>query len=309
MNSDQQSSDFALGFTVPDRNARGRVVRLSTVLTDVIGAHDYPLPIEHILAEALTLTALFGAMLKPATEVDLIGQLTIQAQTENGVVRLLVCDYQDGAVRGYVQYDAEALALVGANPSLFALFGKGYLAITFDQPVPGQAKGERDKGRYQGIVPLDGTSLSDAAEHYFDQSEQIPSLVRIAVTHDGNGCSASGLLLQHLPEGEVGRERLHVRKDHPDWELVETLGSSVKEAELNDPALDAETLLWRLFHDAGEIRTVDPIQLRKGCRCNPAHITDVLSRFPEDERIAMREADGLIRVDCAFCSRIFEISA
>jgi molecular chaperone Hsp33 len=301
-------SDFALGFTVPDRNVRGRIVRLSGTLRDVIGAHDYPPPIENLLAEALILGALLGAMLKPASDPALIGQLTIQAQTDSGVVRLLVCDYQDGAVRGYVQFDAEALAMAGTQPSLFALFGKGYLAITFDQPVPGQAKGEQSKGRYQGIVPIDGASLAEAAEHYFDQSEQIPSLVRIAVTQSAEGCTASGLLLQHLPEGEVGRERLHVRKDHPDWELVETLGRSVKDDELDDASLAADSLLWRLFHDAGEIRTVEPIALRKGCRCNPAHITDVLSRFPEEERLAMREPDGMIKVDCAFCSRIFEIA-
>jgi molecular chaperone Hsp33 len=304
--------DRATGFSVPGRNARGRLVQLGPALQAVLGAHDYPAPIADLLAEALTLTALLGVMLKDAGSVhdadDLAGkesehagQLTLQAQTDGGIVRLLVCDYRAGAVRGYVQFDAERLAMAGSNPSLFALFGKAYLAITFDQPTPGTDT----NARYQGIVPLDGESLAQAAEHYFDQSEQIPSMVRIAVQHTGYGYTAAGLLLQHLPHGEVGRERLHVRKDHPDWESVEVLGRSITDAELLDPHVPASELLWRLFSDAGEIRMVNPIPLTKGCRCNPDHIADVLSRFPETDRAEMRGDDGKISVDCAFCSKVF----
>ncbi len=298
------SPDSATGFSVPSCNARGRIVHLDQTLQLVLSAHDYPPPIAALLAEALTLAALLGVMLKNSA-----GQLTVQAQTEAGIVQLLVCDYQDGAVRGYVQFDIERLAMAGPQPSLFALFGKGYLAITFDQPTPGAGPGNEQNSRYQGIVPLDGASLAEAAEHYFDQSEQIPSLVRITVNVSGATPKAAGILLQHLPEGEVGRERLHVRKDHPDWELVETLGRSVKDAELCDPALSASDLVWRLFHDAGEIRITDPVAMTKGCRCNPDHISDVLSRFPEEERIDMRGDNGRISVDCAFCSRVFQIEA
>lgn len=135
--------DEALGFTIPSRNARGRLVRLGPLLDQILSAHDYPAPIARILSEALTLTALLGAMLKDAG-----GQLTMQAQTENGIVDLLVCDYKGGELRGYVRFDRERLADVPSLPSLFALFGKGYLAITFDQ--------EASRERYQGIVPLEG---------------------------------------------------------------------------------------------------------------------------------------------------------
>ncbi len=303
-------TDFVQGFTVPGKHVRGRLVRLGPVLDAVIGAHQYPPPIEALLAEALTLTALLGAMLKGAGDDEEAGQLTLQAQTEAGVVSLLVCDYRDGDVRGYVQFDAERLAEAGANPSLFALFGKGYLAITFDQAVSGE--------RYQGIVPLDGASLAEAAEHYFDQSEQIPSMVRIATrrgTSQGTppdaaaqGCAAGGLLLQYLPEGEVGRARLHVRRDWPEWDEIEILGRSVTDAELIDHALDADALLWRLFSETGEVRRHAARPLAKGCRCNVAHIADVLSRFPESERADMRDDSGMISVDCAFCSRVFQVA-
>ena len=284
--------DAAVGFTLPARHARGRLVRLGPVLDEILSAHDYPAPVARILAEALVLTALLGATLKDAG-----GQLTLQAQTEAGVIDLLVCDYRDGELRGYVRFDAERLAEQPARPSLFALFGKGYLAITFDQALSGE--------RYQGIVPLEGGSLADAAEHFFSQSEQIPSLVRLAL--DGAGHVAGGILLQHLPEGEEGRERLHMRLDHPEWAHVRILAETIRPEELTDPALPLESLLWRLFHDEDEIRILSAIGLSRGCRCDYEHVRGVLARFGPEERAEMVDDGGTISVDCEFCSRIFPV--
>jgi molecular chaperone Hsp33 len=286
--------DRVLGFTLPDRHARGRLVRLGPVLEEVLSAHAYPAPILHLLAEALVLAALLGSLLK-----DGDGQLTMQAQTEAGIVDLLVCDYRGGELRGHVRHDGERLAMLGANPSLYAMFGRGYLAITFDIATSGQ--------RYQGIVPLEGASLAEACESYFAQSEQVPTLIRVAVRSDAQGCVAAGLLVQHLAEGEEGRERLHVRLDHPEWEHVAVLSGSIRHDELVDPDLSLEALAWRLFHEEPEVLVQPGAALARGCRCSIAHYEDVISRFPEDERSAMRNEAGLIIVDCAFCSRLFEI--
>ncbi len=288
--------DQALGFTIPSRHARGRLVRLGPVLDQVLAAHAYPPAIERLLASALVLAALLGSTLKQAN-----GQLTLQAQTENGVVSLLVADYKDGDLRGYVKFDADRLAEQGADPTLFGLFGKGYLAITFDQAVSGE--------RYQGIVPLEGQSLAQAAEHYFFQSEQIPSIIQIDTRHDaGQGCIAAGLLLQHLPEGEVGRERLHVRHDHPEWEHVQALAQTLKAEELTDEALPLADILWRLFHEEDEVRVSEATALAKGCRCDLTHIRDVIGRFAPSERAEMADEKGIIGVDCAFCSRLFPLA-
>ena len=287
--------DHAIGFTIASRHARGRLVRLGPVLDEVLAAHAYPPAIERLLASALVLAALLGATLKQAD-----GQLTTQAQTEHGVVRLLVADYKNGDLRGYAKFDADRLAELGPDPTLFGLFGKGYLAITFDQSVTGE--------RYQGIVPLDGESLGAAAEHYFFQSEQIPSVIRIATRHEpGEGCYAAGLLLQHLPEGEVGRERLHVRHDHPEWEHVQALAVTLKDEELTDTSLPLSDIVWRLFHEEEEVRATDPTPLAKGCRCDLSHIRDVIGRFSPDDRAEMADEQGIIGVDCAFCSRLFPL--
>jgi molecular chaperone Hsp33 len=289
-----ENLDTALAFTIPARHARGRMVRLGPALNAILSAHGYPPAIERVLAEAIVLAALLGATLK-----DVEGQLTLQAQTENGVIDLLVADYRGGDMRGYVRHDPERLGELPADPSLFALFGKGYLAITFDQAVSGE--------RYQGIVPLEGGSLAEAAESYFAQSEQIPSLVRIGIGRAADGqLIAGGLMLQHLPEGEEGRERLHTRLDHPEWDHVAALGGSVRGEELADADLPLDVLLWRLFNE-DEVRVLPGVAPKRGCRCDPDHVARVIGRFPQDEQAAMAGEDGLIEVNCEFCARAFKI--
>ena len=287
--------DRVLRFTLPDRNARGRILRLGPVLDEILSAHAYPPPIKHLLAEALALAALLGSLLK-----DGAGQLTLQAQTEAGAVRLLACDYRGGELRGYVQHDADRVAALGPNPPLFALFGRGYLAITFDLAATGR--------RYQGIVPLEGGSLAEACEIYFAQSEQVPTLIRVGVRSGAEGCVAGGLLVQHLAEGEEGRERLHVRMDHPHWEHVAALAGSVRHEELVDPTLGLESIVWRLFHEEREVRVESGHAISRGCRCSIEHYRELIARFPEEERADMRNNDGVIVVDCAFCSKAFEIA-
>ena len=294
MPTTELTTDVALGVTVPSRGARGRIARLGPVIDAVLANHGYPPLIEKLLAEALTITALLGSLLKERE-----GQLTMQAQTRGGIVDLMVCDYLGGNLRGYVRFDREKLADASRNPALKELFGDGYLAITFDQP--------QAKERYQGIVPLEGKDLGDAAQSYFAQSEQIPSIVRLAAEKRDGHWVAGGLLFQHLPEGEEGRDRLHTRLDHPDWPHVAILAGSVKPEELTDSNLPLDDLVWRLFHEEDEVRTLPATSLAKGCRCDPGYVRSVIRRFPEEERAEMVGDDGLIKVDCAFCSTSFSI--
>lgn len=293
---DETGFDRLLAFTLPDRDARGRVVRLGPVLDEILSAHSYPSPVKCLLAEALVLTALLGSLLKEEGS-----QITMQAQAQGGAISLLACDYREGELRGYAQFDEEQARGIGSNAPLDVLFGEGYLAITFDLAGSGQ--------RYQGIVPLEGASLAEACQAYFAQSEQVPTLILAAVSAQGSSCVGGGLLVQYLPEGEEGRERLHTRLDHPEWEHVAVLAGSTRHDELVDPTLSLEALVWRLFHDEREVRVDKGAYLSRGCRCSIAHYQDVLSRFPEEERAAMRNDQGNIVVDCAFCSRLFDIQA
>lgn len=290
------TSDQVLGFTIPSQHARGRVVRLDSVLEQILSAHDYPPIIANLLAEALVLTALAGSLLK-----DDGSQATVQAQTEDGPIKLLVCDFRSDELRGYVDFDASRISALGDAPSLEELFGKGYLALTFDL-----ANGN---GRYQGIVPLEGRNLAEAVQGYFSQSEQVPTLIRFAIDSAGDGVRAAGMLVQHLPEGEDGRERLHTRFDHPEWEHVSTMAGSLSADELVDPELTLDAIVWRLFHEEDQVRIFAGPPLVRGCRCSVAHYEQVIARFPEEDRIEMRNEAGEIVVDCAFCSKAFILAA
>ena len=118
---------------------------------------------------------------------------------------------------------------------------------------------------------------------------------------------AAGLLIQHLADGEEGRERLHVRMDHPDWEHVATMTGTISHDELLDPTLSLEGIAWRLFHEEDQILIQPGAELRRGCRCSEEYYRSVIARFPVDQREEMRNDDGVIVVDCAFCAKSFEL--
>jgi molecular chaperone Hsp33 len=286
-------TDRLLGFLIPARNARGRVVRLGPALGDILAAHAYAETPARLLSQALALAALMGAMLRPEE-----GQVTVQAQAgsdgRSGPIRLLVADYRDGALRGYIAVDPDRR--IAPDSDLAALFGDGRLVITLDQAVSAE--------RYQGIVALEGASLGAAAQAYFTSSEQVPTFVRLAAARGADGVlRAGGFIVQHLARAEEGGPRLHLA-DSPDWAHVEALATTLTDAELLDPSLPLETLLWRLFHEEG-VRVLPAVALTRGCRCSPDYIRSVLLRFPEEERVGMRGEDGQIRVDCEFCARQF----
>ncbi len=293
------TADQMLSFAVPARDVRGRVVRLDAALGAILAAHAYPPAQARLLGEALLLTALLGATLREGA--GYAAGLTLQAQSTGGPIELLVCDYSAGQLRGYLR--ARDGRVMPDDGDLGALFGSGHLAITLDPTAESE--------RYQGIVPLEGTSLTAAVEAYFRNSEQLPTLVRTAVAEDGPfGRVAGGMLLQYLPRGEAGRARLFAEDEGapepPDWQHMRTLAATITDAELADPALSGEDLLWRLFHEEQVRVAPGPVPAR-GCRCSVAHIKDVLGRFPEAERATMRGDDGKISVDCQFCSRTFAV--
>lgn len=288
------SSGSVLAFTIPSRDARGRVVRLGPELTAILAAHDYPAPLCHVLAEALTLTVVIGSILQKGG-----GQTTVQTQSSGGVVDLLVCDYRAGEIRGYLRFDESRAQALAVGVSLTEVFGTGYLAITIDQSASAE--------RYQGIVPLEGDTLAQAVEQYFSGSEQVPTLVRAVARREGGGWYAGGLLVQYLPHGETGGQRLTTRESvAEDWAHVAALAGTVAPQELADPGISNETLLWRLFNE-DEVRVMPPVSLSRGCRCTVQHFKDVLSKFPAGDIESMRGDNGLIEVNCEFCARVFPI--
>ncbi len=284
--------DRMLRFAVPGRHVRGRLVRLHNVVDEIVSAHAYPDGIAEVLAEAVVLAALIGGVLRQDD-----GQLTLQVKGEGGQIRLLVADYRNGELRGYAAQELDRRSAPGS--ALQVLFGNGQLVITLDQSASHE--------RYQGIVALAGESLHEAAEAYFANSEQLPTVLRIAARRGTDGrWTAGGLLVQHLPRGEEGGGRLMAAETGADWQHMAVLAGSVQPGELTDPSLPLDSLLWRLFHQE-EVRIFPEQPLTRGCRCSEARISQVLLQFPESERAGMRDEEGVIVVDCEFCARQFHM--
>jgi molecular chaperone Hsp33 len=285
--------DLVAAFQIEGRPVRGRIARLGRVVDEVLSRHAYPDAVANLLGEACALAALVGASLK------FEGKLILQAQGD-GPVAYVVADYDTkGALRGYCRYDAARVAAISggfAQPGARTLLGDGLFIMTIDQ-------GD-DMERYQGVTPIEGETLALSAEHYFAQSEQTPTRVRLAVGQIRDGgrprWRAGGVILQNVAADDARG----LTEDA--WETAEALIKTVGEDELIDPVLAPDRLLYRLFHERG-VRLFEPKPLSAFCRCSTERIERVLKSFPAAERAEMVEADGMIRVTCEYCSRTYAI--
>jgi molecular chaperone Hsp33 len=291
---------------------RGRIVRLGQAADTILTSHDYPAPVAKLLGEAIVLTAMLGSALK------FDGRFILQTQSD-GPVRMLVVNFTSpGKVRACARFDAArveaAIAANAAEPG--KLLGHGHLAMTIDQGP--------DMSRYQGLVPLDGGDLEDAAHEYFARSEQIPTRVRLAVAEEfragPDGAErhwrAGGILLQFLP-GSIDRARQadldpgdappgtepHMVAEDEAWVEGRSLIATVDDIELIDPALSSERLAYRLFHEHG-VRVFRAAAVEAHCSCSRDGVEAMLRSFPQTDRDDMVE-NGKITVTCEFCSSTY----
>jgi len=301
--------NLVMPFEIKPLGVRGRIVRLGAVVNDIISRHDYPMPVSALLAEAVALSAMLGASLK------FEGKFILQTNTD-GPVDMVVSDFASpGKVRGYARFDGPRVdELDPVTPG--TLLGKGHLAMTVDQGV--------DMERYQGIVPLDRTSLSEAAHTYFARSEQIPTRLRLSAgpllergPRAAQSWRAGAIMVQHLPRhggmspmrmtsGDAPDGAEEPLTENDDWVKARLLLDTVEDHELLDPTLSPETLLYRLYHEDG-VTVYPPIALERHCTCSREKIGDVLRRFSGEDRTDMIE-DGVINVTCEFCSTTYRFT-
>jgi molecular chaperone Hsp33 len=290
--------DFVLPFDIAKAGVRGRLVRLDAASGRALSAHALPEAAARVAGEMVALGALLGTALK------LDGRLTIQTKGD-GPLDLVTADYYGAdenrprGVRGYARLDAARFANLEAK-DFDKLAGKGALAITIEPKVGGQT--------YQGIVELSREGIGASAETYFAQSEQLPTVIKLAaaplyVAGDKQPhWRAGGLMLQMTPE--AAKQGADSRSD--DWERLSLLLKTVEDLELVDTSLAPETLLWRLFHE-DEVRVQPPEPVIFRCDCDAARITLVLKSYPPEDRAGLADPDGIIRARCEFCARTHEI--
>jgi molecular chaperone Hsp33 len=287
------TDDIIAPFSLDNAPVRGRIARVAAgALDPILHRHDYPRPVALLLGEALTLAALVGSLLKAD------GRLVVQAQGQ-GLVPLLVAEHGSGGLRGYARLAEGAnTKLARANrlpPS--ELLGAGNLVLTLDLGA--------DTPAFQGMVPLEGATLAECAESYFRVSEQTDTAIRLAVGEIVRGDTpslwrAGGVLMQRLASDQARGDT------EEDWRRASILFGTVTDEELIDPALPADRLLYRLFHEEG-VRMGEPSALEDRCTCSEQRLTNVMRQFPANELHDLIEPDGKLHARCQFCAREYLI--
>ena len=300
------SGNIVRPFQLEASSLRGRIVRFNSVLDEILTPHAYPEIVSQLLAETITLCALLSSMLKYE------GIFTLQTHGD-GPISMLVADItSDGEIRGCASFNEERVKVItkqlaafsnevgeGSDNYLAQLLGKGHIAFTVDHG--------RKTERYQGIVDLKGNSLVECVQHYFSQSEQINTGIKMAVGKRDDEWRASGIMLQHMPEegGEKGVINPDSNLNEDDWRRAMILMQSCTEEELLSPDLHSHTILTRLFHEEG-VRVFEPKPLEHACRCTEGRVENVLLMMSEEERDEI-VVDGEIKLTCEFCSKDYRM--
>ncbi|MBI2383909.1 MAG: Hsp33 family molecular chaperone HslO [Gammaproteobacteria bacterium] len=263
--------DQLTDFLLPERGVRGAIVEINDGIADMLGWRAYPPDVRRLLGHAI------AAMPLLASHSKFEGRINLQFQGK-GALKLLVAQIdRDLRVRGMAKAPADAAG------DFESLMGGGLLALVL----------EPDKGaqNYQAMVEIRGSGLAAALEGYFAQSEQLPTLIRLA----GADSRLSGILLQRLP-ARAGRD------DDANWQHVGALFATLGEAEL--AATEPPTLLRHLFHE-DEVRVFEPRALRLSCSCSHASISGMLLSLGAQQLEPVLKEHGKIEVGCEFCGRTY----
>ena len=286
------SEDLVTVFQLDGEPVRGRAVTLGPALNTAIG-NRYPDAVARLLGEALLISAIVAQSLK------FEGRLVIQCHgTNKGAVSLLMSDCTtEGHIRGYARWDADALKelqLDNRNPGAEDMLGGGTFSMTIDQGP--------DMDQYQGLAAIEGERLSDCAEHYFKQSEQIPTEIRLAcgqVQEAGGEMEwrGGGIIIQKIAEDAS-------RGDTDEaWDTARALFQTVSDAEMLDPNLSQNDLLYRLFNESG-VRVVETSPILAKCKCSKERLENTLKSFEKTALEDMAE-DGIIDANCEFCDTTY----
>ena len=268
------NSDTSQRFLLNNSAIRGQWTLLETSYQTVLAKHDYPLEVQGLLGEIMAAAILLAATIK------FEGTLTIQARGKGPVSLLNVECTHDHQLRAIAQWEGDT-----TDMDFKTLLGHAVLAITITP----------DKGeRYQGIVPLVGSTIAECLEFYFAQSEQLTTRIWL---YQGNNRSG-GLLLQVLPYNS--KNPIDPVRQKEDWHRVSTLAATLTADELL--SLDSETLLVRLFHEE-EVTVFPPEPVEFRCTCSRERTAAALVQLGQEELEDIVAEQGKIDITCQFCNQ------
>lgn len=270
----------------------GRLVRLDDCINTIINKHQHPRQINAILAEFSAL----GILLASTMKYD--GLFTLQTQSDGQVPMVVVDVSSNGDIRSFAKFDEQKIKkaqeirkIEDIEPAPY-LLGAGHLAFTIDQ-------GDKAK-LYQGIVDIQGKTLSEIALRYFRQSEQIQTYIKLflkAPQKKGEKWKSAGIILQKIaPTGGINNPEIN----EDAWDEAVIFADSLKDIEVFAQTLSSEEILERLYH-ANKLVISARKDYHFSCRCSRSKLLDTLSTFKQEDIDAMSEKNK-VYVTCNFCS-------
>ena len=265
------SADSIIPFAFEALPVRGALIQMSRSWRRMQRDHDYNNLITETLGHAAAATGLIAQSLK------FDGAITLQIQGSGALQMLVMQCTSELSMRGM------ASVVEGASSASFAdLTANAHCAITVDA-------GERP---YQGIVAIEGESLSACLEHYFERSVQVPSHVALVANEN----VAGGVLLQQMPGEDL---------DEDDWNRLHFLIQTLTTGDFDRDA--GLGLIGKLFAE-DDVRVHEKRAVRFECRCSNQKVEDVLKMLGESESREALDANGEIEVICEYCGekRLFD---
>lgn len=272
-------------FAFDNHVAHGAIVRLKAGVQELLDHRAYAADLRRLLGEALAAMPLLATHLNFEGRINLQFQALPQTRTiAPAQVKLLVAQ-----VDHRLRVRAMAKAEPGVSGNFRELLEGGVLALMVEPAA-------NTRPASQALVLIEGERLEQALETYFARSEQLPTLIRLAV----RGSELAGFMLQRLPiESSGGTD--------DDWEHLRILAQTVTPEELLD--LEPGRLLARLFADAPPLRRFEPRPVEVSCNCDHAGISRLLISLGREEVDSIVAEQGAVSVTCEFCGRDYRFSA
>ena len=280
-------NNHVIPFQLSNNSVRGNIVRLQTVVYEIVKRHEYPANIESLFADTLSITACLGSRMKHE------GVFTIQAKGSGDVSTLFSDITSDGFLRGYVNLISD---FSNIESNLKSLMGLGHVSFTLDQ-------GKHTK-RYQGIVSLEKPSMSEITELYFNNSEQLETkfltfnYFDIEKNNRKNLFSAGLIMLQKMPVKNSFDEESNEEIWQNSLNFLSTLGKE----EFLSTNLTSEEILYRLFNEL-EVTVYDKIIIKDQCRCSDEKIKFAIESLSKKELREIADENGNVKVVCEFCKK------
>jgi molecular chaperone Hsp33 len=268
-------SDSLQRFLLEDTPVRGEIAHLDATWRAVLERRKYPEALQTLLGEMMAAAALLSATLK------FEGSLIMQMQGSGPIQLLVVEATSEHTLRATAKWEGDLKA-----GSVTQLLGSGRFVISI---VP-----ESNKQTYQGVVAIEGDTISQVLENYMARSEQIETRLWLA----SDSSQAAGMLLQKLPSAPS--------QDADAWNRAVTLGETLKREELLK--LSSREIVHRLYHEE-DVRLFETRPVAFRCSCSRDRVTSMLRLLGHDEVRSIIAERNSVEVDCEFCGRHYSFDA